>query len=302
MYGCTGVQVPPPFHTFYSHALGCVGMRCHSPYYWKLLEPPGTPRILLDVPHPQYLKCMAALVCTSPPLHTFFPMLWAVLACVAILPTTGNYWNHLELLGFSWMCPTPSTWNVWLHWCAGPPPFHTFYSHALGCAGMRCHSPYYWKLLEPPGTPRILLDVPHPQYRNVWLHWCAGPPPFHTFYSHALGCVGMRCHSPYYWKLLEPPGTPRILLDVPHPQYLKCMAALVCRSPPLSYILFPCSGLCWHALPFSLLLETIGTTDPRILLDVPCPPVPEMYSCTDVQVPPLQTWQTENPQLVLGSW
>ena len=186
MYGCTGVQVPPPF-------------------------------IL------------------------FFPMLWAVLACVAILPTTGNYWNHLELLGFSWMCPTPSTWNVWLHWCAGPPPFHTFYSHALGCAGMRCHSPYYWKLLEPPGTPRILLDVPHPQY-------------------------------------------------------LKCMTALVCRSPPLSYILFPCSGLCWHALPFSLLLETIGTTDPRILLDVPCPPVPEMYGCTDVQV------QTENPQLVLGSW
>ena len=78
------------------------------------------------------------------------------------------------------------------------------------------------------------------------------------------------------------------------------------QVPPLSYILFPCSGLCWHALPFSLLLETIGTTwnlyDPRILLDVPCPPVPEMYGCTDVQVPPLHTWQTEKPQLVLGSW
>ena len=207
MYGCTGVQVPPPFHTFYSHALGCVGMRCHSPYYWKLLEPPGTPRILLDVPHPQYLKCMAALVCRShPPFIHFIPMPWAVLACVAILPTP--------------------------------------------------------KLLEPPATPRILLDVPHPQYLKCMAALVCRPPrSFHTFYSHALGCVGMRCHSPYYWKLLEPPGTPRILLDVPHPQYLKCMAALVCRSPlPLSYILFPCSGLCWHALPFSLLLETIGTT------------------------------------------
>ena len=222
------------------------------------------------------------------------PMLWAVLACVAILPTTGNYWNHLELLGFSWMCPTPSTWNVWLLWCAGPPPFHTFYSHALGCAGMRCHSPYYWKLLEPPGTPRILLDVPHPQYLNVWMHWCAGPPPFHTFYSHALGCVGMRCHSPYYWKLLEPPGTPRILLDVPTPstwnvwlhwcagpppfhtfyshalgchspyywkllepptlgfswmcpapRYLKCMAALMCRSPPFKHDKQKTRSWCW---------------------------------------------------------
>ena len=140
------------------------------------------------------------------------------------------------------------------------PTCHTFYSHALGCVGMRCHSPYYWKLLEPPGTPRILLDVPHPQYLKCMAALVCRSPPFHTFYSHALGCVGMRCHSPYYWKLLEPPGTPRILLDVPHPQYLKCMAALVCRSPPLSYILFPCSGLCWHALPFSLLLETIGTT------------------------------------------
>ena len=95
MYGCTDVQVPPPFHTFYSHALGSVGMCCPSPYWWILLEPPGTPRILLDVPHHQYLKCMAALVCRSPPpfIH-FIPMLWAVLACVAILPTTGNYWNH----------------------------------------------------------------------------------------------------------------------------------------------------------------------------------------------------------------
>ena len=153
-------------------------MRCHSPYYWKLLEPPGTPRILLDVPHPQYLKCMAALVCRSP-------------------------------------------------------PFHTFYSHALGCVGMRCHSPYYWKLLEPPGTPRILLDVPHPQYLKCMAALVCRSPPFHTFYSHALGCVGMRCHSPYYWKLLEPP-TLGFCWMCPAPQYLKCMAALMCRSPPPS--------------------------------------------------------------------
>ena len=170
-------------------------MRCPSPYWWILLEPPGTPRILLDVPHPQYLKCMAALV-------------------------------GLQV----------------------PHPFHTFYSHALGCVGMRCHSPYYWKLLEPPGTPRILLDVPH---------WCAGPPsPFIHFIPMLWGllaCVALLHTGGYYWNHLE-------LLDVPHPKYLKCMAALVCRSPPLSYILFPCSGLCWHALPFSLLLETIGTT------------------------------------------
>ena len=120
--------------------------------------------------------------------------------------------------------------------------------------------PYYWKLLEPPGTPRILLDVPCPPVPEMY--GCTGvqvPPPFIHFIPMlwaVLACVAI----PYYWKLLEPPGTPRILLDVPHPQYLKCMAALVCRSPPLSYILFPCSGLCWHALPFSLLLETIRTT------------------------------------------
>ena len=203
MYGCTGVQVPPPF------------------------------------------------------IH-FIPMPWAVLACGAILSTTGNYWNHLELLGFSWMCPTPSTWNAWLHWCAGPPPFIHFIPMlwaVLACVAILPTTGNYWNHLELLGFSWM---CPTPSTWNVWLHWCAGPPPFHTFYSHALGCVGMRCHSPYSWKLLEPPGTPKILLDVPRPQYLKCMAALVCRSPPLSYILFPCSGLCWDALPFSLLLETIN--------------------------------------------
>ena len=134
MYGCTGVQVPPPF------------------------------------------------------IH-FIPMLWAVLACVAILPTPGNYWNHLE------------------HWCAGPPLSYILFP----CSGLCWDALPFSLLLETIGTT---------------------------------------------WNLYDP----RILLDVPHPHYLKCMAALVCRPPPLSYILFPCSGLCWHALPFSLLLETIGTT------------------------------------------
>ena len=65
-------------------------------------------------------------------------------------------------------------------------------------------------------------------------------------------------------------------------------------EPPGTYTTLGFSWICptpsTYALPFSLLLETIGTTwnlyDPRILLDVPCPPVPEMYGCTDVQVPP----------------
>ena len=32
------------------------------------------------------------------------------------------------------------------------------------------------------------------------------------------------------------------------------------QVPPPSYILFPCSGVWWHALPFSILVDTIGTT------------------------------------------
>ena len=72
---------------------------------------------------------MAALVCRPPPafIH-FIPMLWAVLACVAILHTGGYYWNHLE------PCGTPRI-LLDVHGCTGVqvPPFHTFY-------------------LEPPGT------------------------------------------------------------------------------------------------------------------------------------------------------
>ena len=149
------------------------------------------------------------------------------------------------------------------------PPFMQKKSHALGCVGMRCHSPYYWILLEHIGTtcnlydPRILLDVPSPHTWNVWLHWCVGTIPFHTIYSHALGCVGMRCHSPHNWKLLEPPGTytiydPRILLDVPSPHTWNVWLHW-CIGTPLSYNIFTCSGVCLHALPFSPLLDTIGT-------------------------------------------
>ena len=247
MYGCTGVQVPPLSYILFPcsglcwHALPfsllletigttwntgvqvpplsyilfpCSGLCWDALPFSLLLETIGTtwnlydPRILLDVPHPQYLKCMAALVCRPPPFIHFIPMLWAVLACVAILPTTGNYWNHLELLGFSWMCPTPNTWNVWLHWCAGPPPFIHFIPMlwaVLACVAILPTTGNYWNHLE---LLRFSWMCLTPSTWNVWLHWCAGPPPFHTFYSHALGCVGMRCHSPYYWKLLEPPGTP----------------------------------------------------------------------------------------------
>ena len=189
----------PPFHTFYFHALGSVGMRCPAPYWWILLEPPGTPRILLDVPHPEYLKCMVALLCSSPPLHTF-------------------------------------------------------YSHALGCVGMRCHSSYYWKLLEPPGTPRILLDVPP---RVPEMYGCTDvqvPPLSYILFPWNLGSVGMRCPAPYWWILLEPPGTPRILLDVPHPEYLKCMVALLCSSPPFIHFI----PMLWAVLACVAILPTIG--------------------------------------------
>ena len=172
-------------------------MCCPSPYWWILLEPPGTPRILLDVPHPQYLKCMAALVCRFPPpfIH-FIPMLWGLLACVALLHTGAYYWNHLELLGFSG--------------CA-PPPVPEMY----GCTG---------------------VQVPPPFIHFIPMPWAV------------LACVAILPTTKNYWNHLEllgfswmcPTGVP--------------------VTPPLSYILFPCSGLCWHALPFSLLLETIGTT------------------------------------------
>ena len=340
-------------------------MRCHSPYYWKLLEPPGTPRILLDVPHPQYLKCMAALVCRfpppfihfipmlwavlacvailpttgnywnhlellgfswmcptpstwnvwlhwcarpPPPLHTFFPMLWAVLACVAILPTTGNYWNHLELLGFSWMCPTPSTWNVWLHWCAGPPPFIHFIPMlwaVQACVAILPTTGNYWNHLEllgfswmcpTPSTWNVWLHwcagppppfihfipmlwavlacvailpttgnywnhlellgfswmCPTPSTWNVWLHWCAGPPPFIHFIPMlwaVLACVAILPTTGNYWNHLELLG---FCWMCPAPQYLKCIAALMCRSPPFKHDKQKTRSWCWGVGSYGL--------------------------------------------------
>ena len=131
--------------------LACVAILHTGGYYWNHLEPCGTLRIFPDVPYPQYLKYMAALVCRSPPFSSILFLCSGV--CWHALPfslqpdTIGTHWNHHEppktiwklhyleppgtytTLRFSWMCPTPSTLNVWLQWCASPPPFHTFYSH-----------------------------------------------------------------------------------------------------------------------------------------------------------------------------
>ena len=83
---------------------------------------------------------MAALVCRPPPafIH-FIPMLWAVLACVAILHTGGYYWNHLE------PCGTPRI-LLDVHGCTGvqvPPLSYILFRTS-------------WNLYD----PRILLDVP----------------------------------------------------------------------------------------------------------------------------------------------
>ena len=245
LHWCAG---PPPFIHFIPMlwaVLACVAILPTTGNYWNHLELLGFSWMC---PTPStwnvWLHCCAA----PPPFIHFIPMVWAVLACVAILPTIGNYWNHLELLGFSWMCPTPSTWNVWLHWCAGPPPFIHFISMlwaVLACVAILPTTGNYWNHLELLGFSWM---CPTPSTWNVWLHWCAGPPPFHTFYSHALGCVGMRCHSPYYWKLLEPPGTYTTLgfsWMCPAPQYLKCMAALMCRSPPFKHDKQKTRSWCW---------------------------------------------------------
>ena len=87
--------------------LACVGILPITGYCWNTLEPPGTYTtlkewswIILDVPCPQHLKCIAALMCSYPPLSyntfTCSGELWDVLACVGIFPTTGYYWNTLE--------------------------------------------------------------------------------------------------------------------------------------------------------------------------------------------------------------
>ena len=170
-------------------------------------------------------------MCRYPPLSY---NIWHALPFSLLLDTKppGTY----TTLGFSWMCVPPNIWNVWLHWCVGTAPLSY---NIFTCSGVcwRCHSPYYWILLEDIGNtwnpydPRILLDVPCPQYLTCMAALMCRYPLFHIIYSHALGCAGMRCHSPYYWILLEHIGTTwnlydpmRTVLDcpgcaLPGPQY-----------------------------------------------------------------------------------
>ena len=253
--------------------LACVGILCTTGYYWNILEPPGTYTtlyepswILLDAPCPQYLKCKAALMCSYPPFIQCIHMLW------------------------------------------GP----------RGCVGMRWHSPYYWILLEHTGTTsnlydpiRTVLDSPGCALPPVpEMHSCTDATPPFIQYIHMLwgprGCVGMRRHSPYYWILLENIGTTwnlydpiRTVLDSPG-----CALPPVpeTHSSPFSYNTFTrsgvlwcvCVGMRWHSPYYWILLEHIGTAwnlyDPiRTVLGTPgcaLPPVPEMHSCTDVQLPP----------------
>ena len=102
---------------------------------WKLYDP----RILLGVPCPPILWlhwCAGPLSlpfilfpCSGVCWHTL--TFFLQLDIIALHKNPRFTWNHLETyttLRFSWICPTPSTWNVWLHWCAGSRPFHLFYS------------------------------------------------------------------------------------------------------------------------------------------------------------------------------
>ena len=173
-----------------------------------MLEPPGTYTtlyepswILLDVPCPHYLKCIAALA--APPFIQY------------------------------------------IHMLCGP----------LGCVGMRWHPPYHWILLEHLGTTwnlydpiRTVLDSPRCALPPVpEMHSCTDvqlpPLSYNTFTCSGglwgvLACVGILHTIGYYWNILEPPGTYTtlyepswILLGVPCPQYLKCIAALMCSYP-----------------------------------------------------------------------
>ena len=143
----------------------------------------------------------------------------------------------------------------------------------------------------------ITLDVPCPRYLKR--HSCTDV------------CVLASVeHSPWIlledgWNHLEPVRPIRTVLDSPGcalpplPEMHSCTDA---QLPPLSYNTFTCcgdSGVCWHALSSSItlryhwnILEPPGNLyDPiRTVLDshgCALPPVPEMHSCTDVQLPPL---------------
>ena len=79
MHSCTDVQLPPlSYNTFTCSGdlwgvLACVGI-LPTTRHWNILEPPGTYTtlyepswIILDAPCPQYLKRIAALMCSYPP-------------------------------------------------------------------------------------------------------------------------------------------------------------------------------------------------------------------------------------------
>ena len=75
--------------------------------------------------------CQAQSVCRDygqvpPPFIHFsyilFPcsvLCWHALPFSILVDTIQTTWNHVELLGFSWMCPTPSTWNEVVVWDRG---------------------------------------------------------------------------------------------------------------------------------------------------------------------------------------
>ena len=92
-----------PFHIIYSHALGCVGMRCHHSPLWILLEHIGTTWNLYDPKRTVLDSPGCALPPVPSPFHIIHShALGAVgtsgvyLKCVAILLTTGYDWNILE--------------------------------------------------------------------------------------------------------------------------------------------------------------------------------------------------------------
>ena len=130
MHSCTDAQLPPlSYNTFTCcgdlwGVLACVGILHTIGYYWNILEPPGTYTtlyepswILLGVPCPQYLKCIAALMCSYPRFHTIHShALGTSGVCWHALASSIPSWNHLEPIrpytnrpGFSWVCPAPST-------------------------------------------------------------------------------------------------------------------------------------------------------------------------------------------------
>ena len=162
------------------------------------------------------------------------------------------------------------------------PPF------PLGCAGMRWHSPYYWILLEHTGNTRNLYDP----IRTVLDSPGCALPPVPEMHS----CADVQL-PPLSYNTFACSGD---LWGVP--EMHSCTDV---QLPPLSYNTLTCSGDLWGVpacvgiLPttgyYWNTLEHIGTTwnlygPIRTVLDSPgcaLPPVPEMHSCTDVQVPPL---------------